>query len=386
MPGSEPGDVVAPQQPSSATAPAAAGRASWSAPSGRRRRGSPAPPRPRVRRTRRSAWPGTPAPRRPGSAAAGWSARRPPPTPGCWWPRRRRRSCRPPACRAAPAASARSPGTWVSRSTPADLRRAGPRPCPRDRDDQRAGAVPRQRQHPLPDRRTVEVDGSDPRPPPHQRGQRPHLGPCAEHRDGVPLEPQPVGVGQHLPRPPRPRSARPPRPRPSASTPSSDAGAAQPFAVVGQHQLLDPFALALRPRRRVPELSVTGVRPVGQGVLARPADPAPASARAGTSSPCSATETAASGEAEPGLDQPAEVHEVVGAPAPSPAPPRAHRSGRSAAARRRRRRGPPPTCCAGPRRRREDQSVQLVGRHPAILPDPGGPRVPPRRLRPQHVD
>ena len=42
-----------------------------------------------------------------------------------------------------------------------------------------------------------QVDGRDRGAPPQQRPQRPHLGGRAEHDDGSPLEPQPVGVVEH---------------------------------------------------------------------------------------------------------------------------------------------------------------------------------------------
>ena len=109
--------------------------------------------------------------------------------------------------------------------------------------DQRPGALLRQRQHPLPDLRPVEVDRGDPGAPAHQRGQRTHLGAGSEHGDGVALQPQPVGVVEDLADGLAharlddaglgPRIQSPP-----------DAAGTQPLAVVRQHQLVDGLAVA----------------------------------------------------------------------------------------------------------------------------------------------
>ena len=270
MPGSEPGDVVAAQQPPARRARAAAGRASWRARSGRRRRAVEC-----VHRLRRyGEHVGRRGQERQRHVVAARCSRR-----GQLVDRHRDPRvggavgvdvvADAPACPAARRSQRSTAGTSSSRSTPGDLRRALRRWPRRHRATTRVPAPSLgERSAPAPRSPAGQVDGRDPRAPAHQRRQRSHLGAGAEHGDRVPLEPQPVGVGEHLLDRLGDASARPRRPRPSRRA-APDAVAAQPLAAVGQHQLVAPARPS--PTTSTPSSSCAGSSGhVAERVLARP--------------------------------------------------------------------------------------------------------------------
>ena len=234
----------------------------------------------------------------------------------------------------------------------------------RNGNDQRPGTRASQRQHASPDLRAVEVDGCDPGTPPHQRGQRPHLGAGAEHRDGVPVQSKPVGVGQHLLDRLGDRRLDHAGLDPGVHAPPYLV-AAQSVTVVGQHQLAQRLTLSLD--LDALELPVTlgpGLEPELTRTLEHPHPPTQGVQAALGHGYRSLA------RAEPGLDQPPEVHEVVGAP-------RRRLLGRARSGRVSR----PKSVCdhSAPHRRRtapslvvrrEDQTLLLFAAHPPIVLQP----------------
>lgn len=134
-----------------------------------------------------------------------------------------------------------------------------------DGRDQVTGALTSRGADAVPHRLAGQVDGRDPRPPPAQRLQRTHLGPRTHDRDGVALEPQPLGVRLHLGERLGHRGLDDAGLHPAVHLPPQVV-AAQPVAAVGQHQLLHPLPRAahLEPPARRRRL-----RPLAQGQVRR---------------------------------------------------------------------------------------------------------------------
>ena len=224
------------------------------------------------------------------------SARRPPPRPGCWWRRRRRRSCRSPASPAGRAASARAPGP-----RPAGRRRPPGRAAPSAAGAPGRPASRRPRWARLSTRSQIagRSRSTAATRAPHRisEGSGPISAPAPSTATVWPS----AAASPGWPAPASTASATVGSTTPACDPvvdAAADLVAAQPLAAVGQHELVDRLAAAAdldaaRARRRGRS------RPLGERVLLAVAssDPHPLVQR--LPGRPAATVTAASGEASP---------------------------------------------------------------------------------------
>ena len=247
MPGSEPADVAATQQPARPTACAAAGRA----PCPPRR----APRRPRVEWSTASRGHREDVGRRGQEGQRHVVARGLEPRgelvdggrdAGCSWPRRRRRSCPARACPAGRCSQSATAGTPVSRSAPAPRR--GPR-ARRRRGDQRAGAVVGQRSASASRSRAAARSTAATRAPQRSSdGSGPISAPAPSTATVRPSSRSQSGLSSTA----STASATVGSTTPASThvvDPARMPGAAEPFAAVGQHQLGHGSARCRPPRR-----------------------------------------------------------------------------------------------------------------------------------------
>ncbi len=180
----------------------------------------------------------------------------------------------------------------------------------RHRDEQSAAGRAGGTEHPFPDRRRGQVDRGHGGAPAEQRSERAHLRPCAEHRDGPALEPEPLRVRGDLADRDSRRGLEHARALPRREL-RVQVGPHQAPSAVRQHQLGQRLALAGHRERleracgRCVRQRVQRTVAVGVGDDEATADGVQAGAR--DLLPCLWRRQA-------GLDQPPEVDQVATAP------------------------------------------------------------------------